>query len=170
MAMGGICLALTVLCLWLASFLPAELSLYAVASVFVGIMIIEGGVRYGVILYVASIILCFILVPNKLTVIPYIFFFGVYGIIKFCAEKIDVPALRFVVKVAIFAGVFAAGLFFFRKLFFDVITLPDYSTWVIFAAGIILFVIYDYIYSGLIALYRKKIKREKKQTGDIKLS
>ena len=165
-APGGICLALTVICIWLASFIPAELSMYAISSVLIGIMIIEAGMKGAWLLYVSSLLLCFILVPNKLALLPYAFFFGLYGIIKYYAERINNKPMQYVAKIGIFTAVFAVAYLFFNELFFEVITLPAYSTASIFILAIILFVLYDYIFSGLLSLYRTRIKREKESRED----
>ncbi|MFQ7472815.1 MAG: hypothetical protein ACLRLX_01250, partial [Anaerovoracaceae bacterium] len=76
-ALGGICLALTVAFIFGGSVIPGiELTLFAVSSLFTAVMIIESGVRGGIMLYVAAVILSLIIVPNKLAVIPYAFLFG----------------------------------------------------------------------------------------------
>ena len=83
-ALGGICLALTVIFLFGASFVPgAEMTLYALSSLFVAVMVIEKGPKSGVILFVAAVILGLLLVPNKLGMLPYICFFGYYGVLKY---------------------------------------------------------------------------------------
>ncbi len=63
---------------------PASSSPVRLSSLFVAVMLLESGVRRRcVILYVAAVMLGFILVPNKPAVIPYAFFFGYYGILNF---------------------------------------------------------------------------------------
>ena len=77
LALGGICLALTITFMFAGSIAPGgELTLFAISSVFVAVMIIESGVSSAILLYLAAVLLGLILVPNQLGLIPYIFLFG----------------------------------------------------------------------------------------------
>ena len=161
-ALGGICLALTIVFLFGASFVPGiELTLYALSSLFVAVMVIERGPKSGLLLYVAAVLLGLILVPNKLGMLPYICLFGYYGVVKYYIEKSCKPAVQIVVKVVLFAVVLAIGLWGTKSLLFGNIDLPDYSTVIIFAGGIIMMMLYDAIYTFAIRIYRERVKREK---------
>ena len=94
MTLGGICLALTVISMYASSIVPGiELTLLAISSLFTAVMLIETGVGGALLLYGASLILGIALIPNKLAVLPYGFFFGYYGILKYYIEKITVLCL-----------------------------------------------------------------------------
>ena len=161
-ALGGICLALTIVFLFGASFVPGiELTLYALSSLFVAVMVIERGPKSGILLYVAAVILGLILVPNKLGMLPYICLFGYYGVVKYYIEKNCRPQLQLIVKVVLFAAVIAIGLWGTKGLLFGNIDLPEYSTAVIFIGGIAMMVLYDAIYTFAIRFYRERVKREK---------
>ncbi len=162
-AIGGICLAGSVLSVFLASIVPgAELTLYAVSSLFVAVLIIESGLRGGWMMYSGTILLCLIIVPNKLAIIPYAFFFGLYGIIKFYAERRRHPAIQLGVKAAVFLVIFGIGYLFFRELFFGNIKLPDFSLPILVLAGLAFLFLYDFIFSQIIQLYRKRVRRTDK--------
>ena len=89
-ALGGICLALTMVCLFGGSIVPGiELTLFAISSVFTAVMVLEAGVKGGLLLYVAAVLLGFAIIPNKLAMIPYTFLFGYYGIVKYYIEKLS---------------------------------------------------------------------------------
>lgn len=167
-ATGGICLALAVICLYFASFVPgAELTLYALASVFVAVMADERGVAGGALVYAGASILAFLIVPAKLGILPFVFFFGIYPLIKFYAERIHNRAAQFAVKLVLFCCVFFVAFIFFRELFFKNIKLPDVSVWLLAIGGIVMFILYDYILTMIIKLYRRKVKRQK---DDFRLS
>ena len=108
------------------------------------------------------------IVHCHLNVIPYIFFFGIYGFIKYYAEKLKSLAAQMAVKVLSFASVFFVAFTCFKDLFFGNITLPDVSLWLLAIGGTALFVLYDYIYTLAILIYKKRIKRE--YVEEIKLS
>ena len=163
-AIGGICLAGSVLSVFLASIVPgAELTLYAVSSIFVAVMILETGMRGGWMLYSGTVLLCLVLVPNKLALIPYIFFFGIYGIIKFYAERIRYPAIQLGIKAMIFVIVFGTGYFLFKELFFGNIKLPEFPLPVLAIVGLAFLFLYDFIFTQLIQLYRIRIRRTEKE-------
>lgn len=167
-ALGGICLALTIVFLFGASFVPGiELTLYALSSLFVAVMVIERGPKSGLLLYAAAVILGLILVPNKPGMLPYICLFGYYGVAKFYIEKNLRPQMQLAVKIVLFAVILAVGLWGTKGLLLGNIQLPDYSTGIIFAGGIVMMVLYDAIYTFAIRFYRERIKREK--TPEFKL-
>lgn len=167
-ALGGICLALTIVFLFGASFVPGiELTLYALSSLFVAVMVIESGPKSGIMLYAAAVILGLILVPNKLGMLPYICLFGYYGVVKYYIEKNCRPQVQLIAKVVLFAVVIAAGLWGTKGLLFGNIQLPEYSTFIIFAGGVVMMILYDAIYTFAIRIYRERVKREK--TPEFKL-
>ena len=168
-ATGGICVALATASLYFASFVPGvELTLYAASSIFVAVMVEEKGLGGGLMVYAGAAILAFILMPGKLGILPFVFFFGIYPLIKFYAERIkNIPA-QFAVKIGCFCVVFFVAYIFFKEMFFEGITLPGKLPEVVIAAGgILMFVVYDYVLTMLIKLYRRRVKGQK---GDFKLS
>ena len=106
--------------------------------------------------------------PNKLAMIPYAFFFGYYGILKFYVEKLHSGILQVIIKAAFFAAVLCTGLLGFKKLLLGSIHLPDYPVWILIIAGILMMLIYDYIYTLCINFYLKRIRR--KGADNMKLS
>lgn len=162
MAVSALCLALTVASLIGASLIPGtEMTFYAIAGLFSGIVIMENGLKGGALVYVGALILSFILVPNKLALLPYGLFFGLYGFVKFFAEKIHYAWAQIIVKILFFAVISAGSLYFFKGLFLGNIRLPDISTAFIIIGLVIMFLLYDYIFTLAVNIYRKRIKREK---------
>lgn len=167
-ALGGICLALTLVLLFAASVVPgAELTLYALSSIFIAVMMMESGLKGGLGLYAAAVILGFFLIPSKVGILPYACFFGLYGIVKFYIEKIKQPAGQMLLKAAFFAAVLAAGLFLFKGLLMGNIQLPDLPKGILLAVGIVFLMLYDLIYTLLIRIYRKRVKRDEKIHFDL---
>lgn len=168
-ALGGICLALTILFMFGGSIAPGiELTLYAISSVFVAVMILESDVRGGLILYIAAVLLGFVLVPNKLGIIPYVFLFGYYGIVKYFIEKLSGKASQLLTKAVFFGLVLSIGLLGFKELLLGSIHLPDYPAVILIAGGIAMMLLYDYIYTLLINFYVSRIQR--KGADNMKLS
>lgn len=168
-ALGGICLALTVIFLYVGSIIPGvELTMFALASLFTAVMILETGIGGGVLLYAAASVLGFVLLPNKLALIPYAFLFGYYGIVKFYVEKSSSGILQMAVKAAFFAAILCVGLLGFREMLLGAISLPDYPVIVLIAGGVILMLLYDFLFTQLINFYVRRVQR--KGMDDFKLS
>ena len=161
-ALSGICLAFTVICVFAASVVPgAELTCYAVSGLFAGFVVLETGIRGGILLYIGSILLSFVLIPNKAALFPYVIYFGIYPIAKFAIEKKKSPVVQIALKAVFSTVVFVAAYIVFKELFVMSFQLPQMAWWILIPGAAVLFLMYDYIFTLALALYRKRIKREK---------
>ncbi|HOJ10155.1 MAG TPA: hypothetical protein PK733_06135 [Clostridiales bacterium] len=158
-ALNGILGALTVICLLLAAILPTtKLSLYAFSSFFVSIIIMEYKVAAGWAFYIATNLVAFIVVPDKIRIIPYTVFFGLYGIIKYYTERIKNAPLEYILKYLYFNLCLAAAVFLVEKLFLvsENIKLPLWAAVIIFQ---FVFLLYDYAYTLFIKYYISRLRR-----------
>ena len=161
LALGGICLALTLIFMFAGSIAPGiELTLFAISSIFVAVMILESGVSGAVLLYLAACILGFILVPNKIGIIPYVFLFGYYGIVKYFIEKLPKASSQLIIKAIFFAAILCIGFLGFKELLLGAVELPDFPVAILIIAGTVFMMLYDYIYSLAINLYIAKVQRK----------
>ena len=155
--LSGILLAFTVICVFLAATLPtSRLTLYAVSSLFVAVIIIEVGVKSGWAFYLASSILSVVLVP-RLEVIPFVVFFGLYGLIKLYIEKLNSRVLEYVLKLIYFNICLVLGLFFLKELILDGVKLSA-PVYIVAALLEVVFIVYDYVYTLFIRFYASKLK------------
>ncbi|MCB6994107.1 hypothetical protein LI177_11505 [bacterium 210820-DFI.6.37] len=162
-ALSGICLALTMVFLFAALVVPGvELTLYAVSSLFIAVMMIESGLKGGLGLYAAAVLLGLLILPNKAGILPYACLFGLYGIIKYYIEKIRRPAGQLILKILFFAAVLTAGLNLFKGLLFGNIQLPDLPQGILLAGGIVFLLLYDLIYTLLIRIYRTRFRKRER--------
>lgn len=169
LSLGGICLALTIIFMSAGSFVPGiELTLFALSSIFTAVMILETGVGGGIILYAAAALLGFIIIPNKLALIPYVFLFGYYGILKYFIEKIPNAIVQVAVKAVFFAALLCLGILGFRELLLGSIKLPDYPAAVLIIGGILMMLLYDYIFTMIINFYIRRFQN--KGMDNMKLS
>ena len=87
-AYGGILLALNCILLLLVNVLPINtLFLLGLASLPISIVIMEWGPKAGIVFYIGSVLLSFIIMAQKAQWILYIFTFGLYGLVKYFIEK-----------------------------------------------------------------------------------
>lgn len=159
LSVSGILISLTVIVLFLATSLPInKLSLFALSSFFVAVIIIEFGAGLGWVFYFSSCLLAFIVVPNKIELIPYLLFFGAYGILKFYIEKLNKILLEYILKLAIFNAYMLVSLLIIKKFFLDNINL-NLPWWIIITGVEAAFIIYDYVYTLFIQYYKEKLKK-----------
>lgn len=157
-ALSGILGALAVICLLLATILPTNrLSLYALSSFFVAIVILESRVKAGWIFYGATSLLAFIIVPDKLGIIPYLVFFGLYGIIKFYIEKLNRLFIEYSLKFLYFNICLGIGVLTVSEVFgFGLnVKLP---WWLLIIVLEIVFFVYDFVYTLFINYYKDKLR------------
>lgn len=158
-ALGGICLALTVLFMFGGTVVPGiDLTLFALASLFTAVMVIETGIGGGALLFIAACLLGFFLLPNKLAILPYVCFFGYWAIPKYFIEKINAPAGQIACKCAFFAVVLCIALLGFREFFAQAVDLPGYPAAILIVAGVLILLLYDYVLTCLIHWYDRRIK------------
>lgn len=158
LALGGVLGGLCVIFMYLASIMPVNnISLYAVSSLFCGIMMIEAGVKWALLFYAATSMLGFFLILGKIGVMPYILFFGIYGIIKYYVELLHNLPIELAVKCCFFLSSMA-GLYFLAGSLFSNSIFSKLPIWGILALGVIVFFIYDYIYSRIMSYYTKTLR------------
>lgn len=151
MALGGVLMALAVLCIVLSGILEFNtLFLLAAASFLIGIMIREGGLAAGAAFYAGTAILGFLLAPQKL----YCFTFAVLGLYILGSEWVFRLAARqeknkqvflWIGKFLIFNLLYLPVLFLFPRLIFAE-GLSGAWLWAGTVIGQILFWIYDRAY------------------------
>lgn len=158
-ATAGVLLALSIATLFAATTVPGiELTLFALSSVYVAIMVIEFTPNTGWVFYFGSVMLTFVLVPNKGAVIPYTIFFGIYAIIKYYIEnfkKIKQP-VEIVLKLLFCNLMCVLGFIFFGAVFTGAINLPDAALPILIIGAQIFFLAYDYILTLIIGFYLKR--------------
>ena len=87
-AYSGILLALNIILLILVNIIPMNtLFLLGLASLPIAIVIMEYGPKAGILFYIGSVLLSFMIMVNKAQWILYVFTFGIYGLVKYIIEK-----------------------------------------------------------------------------------
>lgn len=154
MAYSGLLLALNIVFLILSFVIPTNtLFFMGLASILISIVIIEQGIKWGIVFYIASSILSFLFMPDKLNWITYTCTFGLYGIIKYFIERDRNLLVEYILKLSIFNIIIGIGYFFTKEF----INIPLNIITVLLAQ--VVFLIYDYSYSLAINYYYEKIRK-----------
>jgi len=156
-ALTGIISALVVISLILESIAPTgRLGFYVLAAFMLSVVLIESGIGWGWASYIVTCAVGFLLVPEKLNLLPYIMFFGIYTLLKFHIESIRKPWIEFILKLGAF------NLFLWPAWKIAGTFLPAYLTegTGVLIGGIVLqivFVFYDFLFTCWIRYYNEKI-------------
>lgn len=149
-SMGGMALSLTVLILYLTNISPINrLTLLGFSSVPIIYVVLKSSACWGLTIYVASSILCFLLVPNKVIVILYSSFFGLFPLVKYWAERYRyfiqylIKLLHYGVTFIIIYGIWRSSINIHINLY------------IVVFGGLVLFIIYDYVLSMIVEYLRK---------------
>lgn len=155
---GAMITVLSVVVLYLSTVLvTTKLSLLAVSSALVAIAVVETDLKGGALVYTASSALGFALVPDKLFVLSYIFFFGIYPLAKYAIERLDRFELEWLIKALAFNALAFLGYSVGKLFLSEQLKLPV-SIWIVVMVTEILFVVYDYAMSLAISYYIERIK------------
>ena len=154
-ALGGILVALSVLLLYCTSLIPSNtITFLTIASSFIPICMIRSNVKNSILVYLATIIISYFIVPITY-VVMYALFFGVYGIVKYFIELLCNITLELILKFVYFnISLFAIILILKYIVGSFVIKIPF---WLLIVLAQPFFFIYTYALTLLISLYMKKI-------------
>lgn len=155
LTLSGILGAMVLMLLFINNYVPFNrMFLYMIVSFIVSIVIIETNLRYGIMFYLVTAILAFLILPNKTYSIPYIVFFGCYGIIKYFIEKDRNIIVEYLLKFGVF-NLLAFIAWQLIKLFIKV-----KLTIVLVIGAEVLFLVYDFAYSYFIRYYQNNIRKK----------
>lgn len=162
--LGAMVTALTVLMLYAASVLPAgKLACYFIASLFVYMLSSEGLYGTALLSYLASSLLAFLIVSDKLMLLPFFALFGHFGIFKAFlqthAKDRVVRFLSYLIYCTAFTSIGAVAAFYIMG--FDILTnipfnLPLYAAVLILEA---LFAVYVALYTIGQRFYESRIRQ-----------
>lgn len=162
LAFSGICLGISVILIFAGGILPGiEMTCFALAGLVLGFAIYENGIKGGAMVYIGTVLLSFVLVPNKMAIVPYALFFGIYPFVKYVAEKIERPAGQIAAKAVFSMAILGGAYFLMEDLFFGNGNLPDIASGLLIPAFGLVALLYDYIFTLALNIYRQRVKRDK---------
>ena len=153
-AYSGILLAINMILLLLINVIPINtLFIMGLASLPISIVIMEWGPKSGVAFYMASVVLGFIVLANKVHWVIYILTFGLYGIVKYIIEQDRSIYIEYLLKI-VFANIIIVVIYFLLKPFvyipINIITILVFE---------VVFIVYDHVYTLFIEYYNQKLKK-----------
>lgn len=155
--LGGILIALTIITLYLNLIIPINtLAILTISACFVPIAIIRGNVKLGILVYIASSIIGFLIIPLN-TMLPFILYFGIYGLIKFFIEKLKNMTLEIILKLAFSNLMLFLGYFLFTSFIGPInFKLP---LWMLLILVQFVFLIFDYALTLIITSFLTRFNK-----------
>lgn len=144
-AFSGIFLIFILILVFLAGTLSnIQMICYFLSSLILILVINQGNIVTGITFYVASSLLCLLILPNKLAVIPYLLFFGHYGLWFYLYQSHNQKLCFYILHFFINNLCIGILYIFFHDLF---INLKITSTAVFIPAVEIFLLLYHYMYA-----------------------
>ena len=132
--------------------------LFLFSTLFTYICVEEYGLRYGMLTYAVIAAVGVFILPDKITAIFYAAAVGYYPALKHIIERLTLPsAVKWIFKL-LFA--FAAGLISYAAVRAALTSKLPFA--LLFAAGLIVFVIYDFALTYGIRFYAFKLRKYRK--------
>lgn len=163
LTIGAMTTALGVLFMYASSIFPTgRIALLFLASLVIWIPLNErGGLPIALLCYLATTLLAFILIPNKLYPLAYALFFGLYGFVKlgvdnFVQDRLIAFALKLIIMNILAAAFIYFGGLILKQSVFSLI--PDYK---LFAVVIVIeaaLIVYEIAYSLCIRVFDERLR------------
>lgn len=142
---------MSVVLLYVACVIPTlKLTLCAVSSALICIVMVKYGARGSAAVYLACSAVTFIIAADKAVALGYFLFFGNYPIIKAFIERRENIVTEWIIKILVFA-IYAVGAYAAATIFFPSVLTFEYSLWLTFAAVIAVAAVYDMALSMIIS-------------------
>lgn len=162
-ARGGILTGLSVVILYFASFMQiASWAVTMLVGFIPAVFFLRGQYRAGTVQYIATSLISFFVLPDKVLAVLYTFLFGLYTVLRFHLEKRFGKLLSWIIKI-IFAELWVAAVCNLIRmgLLPEIPVLSPVVMIALAAAGVLVLLYYDFclgrIFTGL-GIYLKRIK------------
>ena len=124
------------------------------------------GIKSGLLCWGGVSILALLLLPDKFCALLFALLFGIYPVVKSLAERLKQPAARLGTKLLFFNAVLTVLLLTMGALMTAALpaVLAD-RIWLMYAAGNVIFLIYDFGLTRLIGFYLARVDRAVRRGG-----
>ena len=161
-ALAGVLAAVALVIQLLASLIPSGwTAMAAVAGLAVAVAVSAAGYVAGILCYVVSGVLSLLLLPAKHVAILFVCLFGIYPLVKSLLERLKVRAAEYLLKLVFFNLVFSLLYLLAYQIFFqsaaEAWSYPVPFLSILFVAGNVIFLIYDYAFSKVMSLIQARL-------------
>lgn len=159
-SLAAIWTALVVLMLHLGSLIPTgRWGMAALAGLLPAGAVISGGLFSGVLCWIGSSVLSFLLIPDKLLSMLFAVLFGLYPLVKNLVERIEKRWVEWFCKLLFFNCAVTILYVGMQAAVLHSLPAPVRGTGIFYLVGNVVFLLYDYGFSKLISLYMARVGR-----------
>ena len=152
--------ALSLVLVWIGSVAPTgNWGIVAVAGLLPAAAVISAGLQAGFLCWAAVSVLAFLIIPDKFCVLMYAVLFGLYPMVKSLIERLRRRPLEYVLKLAFFNAAFTVLYVVMKAAVLNSLPRAFSVVWVLYAAGNVVFLLYDFGFSKLISVYIARVRR-----------
>jgi hypothetical protein len=153
--------AMSLVFLYLASILPTmRFVAYFLSSVFVMGLVLEEEIGLAWLMFVVVSLLSLLLMPNMLRVVPYVLFFGHYGIGKYYIQtRVKDKVVGYVLKLLYYNVALVLMYLLARQIIEQDLLRLGVGLWLVLIGAEAAFVLYDYLFTKVTAYYFNNIRR-----------
>lgn len=164
-ALSGILCSLSVLLMFMTGLVPFfQYALPAMSGLLLVIVVLEDTFSTGIVAYIATSIIVFLISPDQEAAILYIMFFGHYGVLKTKIDTLNSKFIKYLLKLLTF-NVSVITAYYLIAFIFGMDVIMDsfggfgkYSLLLFLLAGNVVFFLYDYAISNMIEAYESVIR------------
>ena len=153
--------ALALILVYLGSIAPTgSWGIVAAAGLLPAAAVISVSLTAGFLCWASAAVLAFLLVPDKLCALLFGVLFGLYPMVKALVERLRKKPLEYVLKLAFFNAAFTVVCLTVAGTVTDFLPrVLASSVWVLYGSANVVFLLYDYGFSKLTALYIARVQR-----------
>jgi len=153
--------SMSLLFLYLASVLPTmRIAMYFLSSVFVMGLVIEEEIGLAVLMYIGVSLMSLLLMPNILRVLPYVFFFGHYGIGRYYIQtRIKDKIAGYIVKLLYYNVALGLVYLLAQQIIYEDVLSTGMAFWLFVVLAEVAFVIYDFLFDKVTKFYFNNLRR-----------
>ncbi len=156
-AKGGLLTTIGVVLVYLSGIVPLNKTyLLALSSFVIPLAVIITNKKTAFIIYISTALLSLLICGLKSTVLSYVAFFGLYGLVKYHIEKLKKLPVEIILKL-LFFNFCLLVLFLLYSLFFPGLLKIKFNLYLIIIGIQIIFLIYDYLLTLFINYTNKYI-------------
>lgn len=148
-----------VICMLASAFSNMSLSITAITGVFSAMAMISMGYKYAWLVYIATSILVWLLLPNKECAVFYTVLFGHYPMVKLLTERIGKRCFVWPVKLFEYGILFAIDVLAFRFLSGIWMAFNSAKAYLLVVFFFAMFILYDICIGRLFFILHTKLSK-----------
>lgn len=152
--------ALALVMLYIGSVAPTgNWGIVAVAGLLPAAAVISVGLKAGFLCWAGVAILAFLLIPEKFCVLLFSVLFGLYPMVKSLIERLRKLPLEYLLKLVFFNIALTVIYQVMRTAVLESLPEALSAVWLLYLVGNVVFLLYDFGFSKLIAFYIQRVQR-----------